>query len=329
MPSYPPPSPTYPRSTITPQANSLQPDQIQRLTSTHGARDAKAQQISVNPYGGGYTSDPERPASTRASVQAPSVKSRQELDYESMPPPPRPYGILRRPNSDYYANALVPQAYRDSGSVPVEQTVAWRPIIQRSSVSYDFPESGGVRVVEVDSGRRGTSHYDPPKDSTEQSDYDEKLRQAASYQEDIVGPMTPLTTEALKRQQRRHAGSSRSTVSSASRDESDYRTSATTRTTRAGSEDDENVTIKVTGTARVMVGGAQVSIADGGEIEIKRQESIRDGSVRAQRGSDSEDEGTQNARLGDRPGGVDRPIRRPRTSSRSYEGYTRTTPRWI
>jgi hypothetical protein len=183
--------------------------------------------------------------------------------------------------------------------------------------------------VEVNSGRRRTSYYDRPKDSTEQSDYDEKLRQAASYQKDIVGPIIPLTAEALKRQQRRQAGSSQSTVSSASRDESDYRMPATTRTTRAGSADDENVTIKVTGTARAMVGGAQIGIADGGEIAIKRQESIRDGSVQAQRSPVSEDEGTQKARLDNRRSRVGRPIRRSRTSSRSYEGYTRTTPQWI
>ncbi|TVY53442.1 hypothetical protein LCER1_G003858 [Lachnellula cervina] len=52
-----------------------------------------------------------------------------------------------------------------------------------------------------------------------------------------------LTAEDLKREQRRHAGSSRSTKSSGSRDESDWRNSTTTRTTRSGIGEGENVLV--------------------------------------------------------------------------------------
>lgn len=36
--------------------------------------------------------------------------------------------------------------------------------------------------------------------------------------------------------------------------------------------------IRVTGPARVIVGGAEITYGEGGEIEIKRQKSLREGS---------------------------------------------------
>jgi hypothetical protein len=58
------------------------------------------------------------------------------------------------------------------------------------------------------------------------SAWEEKTNAAQSYQEDVSGPSIPLTAEALRR---RHAGSSRSTKLSGSRDESDYHKSSTTK----------------------------------------------------------------------------------------------------
>ena len=108
-----------------------------------------------------------------------------------------------------------------------------------------------------------------------------KLRLAESYQEDVmnpIGPTVPLTAETLRRQQRRRGPGS--TYSSQSRDESDYKNSATTRTTRSMSNDDnEDVVIKVTGQAQVVVGDAQIDCNEGGEIETKRQ--IRNSSERS------------------------------------------------
>jgi hypothetical protein len=339
-PSYPPP-PTY-RHAPPPQVDyfnaapatsrplSSRFDPIQRTASAYGVRDTTPQ--TYNNYDDdGYRSASEGPETRRASIRVPSTRSKAEVDYDAMPPPPRP-GILRRPATEYYADSVPdPPSYRDSGSVYREDSPATRrPSLRRNSVSYDLPDSGQVRVFETaNKGRRRTSYYGPSNDSIDSSDYDNKFRQAQNYQEEVAGPEPlPLTADMLKRQQRRQAGSSRSTKSSGSRDESDYRKSATTRTTRSGSGgDDENVTIKVIGTARVMVGGAQIDCADGGEIEIKRQKSIRNGSERG-----SEYGGTQRDqrdRIEDRRSRVDRPTGRSRMSSRSNQSYTRTTPQWI
>ena len=354
-PSYPPPSPSYFRYSMTPQAGadyfnppasttpiSARPlherfdsvetsnyDPIPRTSSAYGSRDTVPQQVLDSVYDDGYMSHSEGPVRRRVSVSRPSIRTKQEVDYESMPPPPRP-GILRRPTTVYYETPD-PPSRRDSRSIyrddppPVR-----RPSLRRNSVTYDVPDSGRVHVFETaNAGRRRKSYYGPSTESTGSSDYvSDKVRQAQTYQEEVTGPPpVPLTADLLKRQQRRQAGSSRSTKSSGSRDESDYRKSATTRTTRSGSnEDGENVTIKVTGTARVMVGGTQIDCADGGEIEIKRQKSIRNGS---ERGSNSEYGGTQRDRLEDRRSRIDRPTGRLRMSSQSNQSYTRTTPQWI
>jgi len=198
-----------------------------------------------------------------------------------MPPPPGP-GILRRPAIQYYT------------------------------------EDPNVRVEVANKGRRRTSYYDQPETSTEQSEYFRRL-QAITYQEDVGGPSMPLTADMLRRQQRRGAGSSRSTKDSA------YG-SATTRTTRSGvGDDDENVTIKIgPGTARVMVGGAQIDCVEGGEIEIKRQKILRPDSIQAQPGSDAEDEATNMDRIEDRRNRVERPTGRSRMSSTTDVQYPST-----
>jgi len=152
--------------------------------------------------------------------------------------------------------------------------------------------------------------------------WEEQARNAQSYQEDVSGPTDLLTAEKL-RHHTRHAGSSRSTKSSGSRDDSDNRRSATTRTTHTGSgPDDENVTIKVTGgQARVLVNGAQIDCAEGGEIEIKRQQkTIRNGSEPS-----ISEYGGMTERRSSR---ADRPPGRSRRSSQSGYSYTRTSPQY-
>ncbi|EKD21311.1 hypothetical protein MBM_00424 [Drepanopeziza brunnea f. sp. 'multigermtubi' MB_m1] len=231
---------------------------------------------------------------------------------------------------------------------------ARRPSPSRHSVSYD---TESVRVEAANSSRRrqsshgipssadGSSEYAAtsghearhetkstrgPKSAYEtkmsqaqayqgaSGEYDAKLDQAQAYQDDVGGgPSIPLTAELLRRQQRKHGGSSRGTKSSASRDDSDYKKSATTRTTRSGSGDnEENVTIKVVGQARVMVGGTQIDCADGGEIRVQRQKSLHNGSERS-----SSEYGAR--RIEDRQSRVSRPSGQSRMSS-SGESYTQT-----
>jgi hypothetical protein len=348
-PSYPPPSPGYMHYAATPapppsdyfgsQAMSAPERPMSarplasrfnppsRTSSGFGFHDAHPQDIadaySAGYHDDGYTSASEGVARRRESIRIPSRVgqrlSKAEQDYQAMPPPP-PRPILRRPPPTEYSSDSIDAPYREGRTLIRDDSRPRRPSSHRNSVSYDLgdgPER--VRVETANNGRRRQSYYGQTA-SAGSSGYEDKIREAASYQQD-VGETVPLTAEILKRQQRRQAGSSRSTKSSASRDESDWRKSATTRTTRSGSGGDgENVTIKVTGTARVMVGGAQIDCPDGGEIEIKQQQqkAIRNGSER----SNSEYGGPQ--RIDDRRSRDEKGSGRSRMSSR--HSYNRSKP---
>jgi hypothetical protein len=318
---------TYDPIPRTSSALGQQPtyDPIPRTSSAFGTRDlprAFNDTYDNSYFDDGYTAPSEGAAirrERRGSIRVPGTMSRAEADSIAMPPPTRP-GILRRTATEY---TIDPQSsYRDSRPLYREDPPPRRPSNNRHSVSYDLGRgSESVRVESANSGRRRQSFYDQPP-STGSGGYEEKLNQATSYQEDVAGPTVPLTADMLRKQQRRQGGSSRSTKSSASRDESDYKKSATTRTTRSGSgNDDENVTIKVTGQARVMVGRAQIDCTEGGEIEIKQQKSLRNGSER----SNSEYGGP---RTEDRRSRINQHIGRTRMSSQSGQSYTRSTPQY-
>jgi len=305
---------------------------ISRTGSAFGARSAFEGPGSY--FDDNYASASEgatiRRSERRDSIRIPSNgMTRAQADYAAMPPPTiiRP-SILRR--STEYARApteytLDPDPYRDGRTQYVrESSRPRRSSSTRHSVSYDLPRGDeSVRVEAANSGRRRSGYYEPPL-STPTPAYEDKLHKAATYQEDVGGPSVPLTAETLKRQQRRHGGSSRS---SQSRDQSDYKKSATTRTTRSlSNENDENVTIKVTGQARVMVGGAQIHCDEGGEIEIKRQKNLPNDSERSER-SNSEYGGA--GRIEDRRSRVERPtLGRSHRSSQSGHSYTRSTPHY-
>jgi hypothetical protein len=308
-------------------------DPVPRTTSAFGTRESNSQALvdyDGGYYDDGYTSASEgRRREPRESIRVPSQAfTKAELDYRAMPPPSRP-GILRRPTAEYRApteytlDPIDMSSRRRSREYYDEPaTRPRRPSTNRHSVSYDLgPER--VTVEAANSSRRRQSLYEQPTSTTgASSNYEEKLNKAASYQEDVAGPTVPLTAETLKKQQRRQAGSSRSTKSSASRDESDYKKSATTRTTRSGSgNDDENVTIKVTGQARVMVGNTAIDCTEGGEIEIRQNKNFRDG--RSERSS-SEFGGPP--RFDDRRSRAERPVERSRMGSRSGHSYTRPSP---
>jgi hypothetical protein len=353
-PPYPPPSPPYMehlRYTPTPQTEYVQPqarplssrfesiartpsafeptrtqsafDPIPRTPSAFGARSGYegASSYSDDAYASASESATIR-RDRRDSIRAQSTgMTKAQADYAAMPPPTSRPSILRR-STEYRAPTeyvVDPGPYRDGRTQYRDGSRPRRPSVNRHSVSYDLGSgSEGIRVEAANSGRRRQTWYEQPV-STPAGGYEDKMHRATSYQADVEGPTVPLTAETLKRQQRRQAGSSRSTKSSQSRDESDYKKSATTRTTRSMSNDnDENVTIKVMGQARVVVGGAQIDCNEGGEIEIKRQKSLRNGSEP----SNSEYGG---GRIEDRRSRVDR---RSSRSSQSGHSYTRSTPHY-
>jgi hypothetical protein len=309
---YPPPAPSanYMQGTAPPpeypsSASPITPRSLSsrfgppRTGSGYGFRDPIIQQRRPDDLDDGYMSATEgRP---RASIRTPSnrlaMRTREELDYAAMPPPPRPTSarpgpsILRR--TDYpldVAPAPEPEfreRERESRTYHRDDRAPRRQSINRLPRINDF---GAGRVEAANSGRRRQSYYGQTASTgsgaSGESALEEKIAQATSYQDGVSGSAAPLTADMLRHKERRERGSIGSTKSSSSRDESDYRRSATTRTTRSvSSPEDENVTIKVTGQARVVVGGAQIDCNDGGEIEIKRQKSVK-GSESVRGGSE-------------------------------------------
>ena len=111
---------------------------------------------------------------------------------------------------------------------------------------------------------------------------DNKMNAALKYQDEVSGgAQMPLTAEMLRKAMRRgRVPSSRSTRSSGSRDESEYKRSNTTGITQS-SYGNEEFTIKVPGNTVVRVQGAEIECSNqGGEITW----SSRPGGSRA--GSD-------------------------------------------
>lgn len=100
----------------------------------------------------------------------------------------------------------------------------------------------------------------------------EQLIKAGVYQDSVAGQTQALTKDALQKATRRsQGGSSRSTRSSSSHDESEWRHSNTTRTTRSIGEED--VTIRVKGHAVVEVSGTKIECQDGSAISISSRPS--------------------------------------------------------
>ncbi|KAF7863050.1 hypothetical protein EAF04_007133 [Stromatinia cepivora] len=273
-----------------------------------------------------------------------SKKSRARRDSEAMPPPPLPSAkpTLRRPKVEMpvYDDNLSQysvEEYHEEPPRPAQRPR--RPSPHRNSISYDVSdlprEAERFRVEAASKNKRRQSYYGQSTSASStqastsgSSGYDAKLSAAANYQEEVGGPIIPLTAEALRKEQRRQAGgSSRSTKSSDSRDPSDYRGTQTTRTTRSGGDD--NVTIEVTGQAKVTVGGAEIHCEEGGKIQIHRTEKIRDGSqATASEYGQGQGHGPKLIDDRDRRSRLDRSdsqTTRPRM--RSQHSYTRVSPR--
>lgn len=188
--------------------------------------------------------------------------------------------------------------------------------------SSSIYEVGNYRTqIAVASGRGGrrSSYYD--LDSSPGS-YEDKLNQASRYQDEVTGgnpgPGMQLTAERLRKASR-HGGSRSSTRSSESRDESDFRQSATTRTTRSSAAGEEDMTIRVKGNAVLEVGGARLRCQDGAEISVPRGPPATSGFRTS---SD------QSIYLGeDRRTRMERPSTRHRASSQAAS-FSRSTPKY-
>lgn len=147
------------------------------------------------------------------------------------------------------------------------------------SVAYD--QNGFDIVPAGNRGRRGSMYGPGPHDSFGGASFEEDNRffDAPRYPEDVGGGMTmPLTAESLRKASKRgELASSRSTRSSGSHDESEYRRSHTTGHTTQSSTAHDDFTIKVSGQAVVKMPGAQIE-CDGGEITFSSNRAGAPGS---------------------------------------------------
>ncbi|KAG7289442.1 hypothetical protein NEMBOFW57_005813 [Staphylotrichum longicolle] len=279
-----------------------------------------------------------RPSTTRKA-------SKNDEDRRSMPPPPRrpasarPTALAYRPppppptrrkvdfddndvDADLFGD-LSPMAPLAPGSYEYTAPIPFRPRPSfGADLGYDTPDYH----TEVAGKGRRNSYYGGNSGSSG-SAYEDKMRQASRYQDDITGgPQLPLTAEALRKAGRSGA-SSRSTRSSGSHDESEYRQSATTRTTRSTAPNDEDFTIRVKGSTTLKFGNAEMQCEDGAEINI----SSRGGNpevraVGSDRSSyiDQDDRRTRVDIPQSRARAASRAKSRPRSFSRPFPKYDAT-----
>ncbi|TPX08740.1 uncharacterized protein E0L32_009802 [Thyridium curvatum] len=327
MPPPPPPMTGHPPEYFVPRShNSLSSRfQLNRPQSAMSHRP---------PASIGYPDDYEQENERGGLVRRGSTrKAREEEDRARMPPPPRPmsarplsirpspfappsYGSRPRHIAHFDDEEFdgEPDLYQDVP--PLAASVygsRQRPSLGNPAVSY---EVGSYSTeVAASGGSRRNSYYNR-RSLSSGSGLEEKLREAAAYQDDVSGgPSLPLTAESL-RQAGKASAHSRSTRSSGSHEESDWRQSATTRTTR--SSNDEDVTIRVKGSAVLKVGGAEMQCQDGAEINISSRDrpSVRGGSSDKSSYIDIDDRRTR----------FERPaIKAPRSSSQAGS-YGRTAP---
>ncbi|KAI9896985.1 hypothetical protein N3K66_008007 [Trichothecium roseum] len=198
---------------------------------------------------------PARPISRQGKPSRPPPAHRRSIGYGTSP---GYYDEDDFQGEDHLFQEVSPEPKHD----PRRQALTRA---RRDSVIYDDDDYDIVPARTR--GRRASMYGHGELGSGGVSLDESKYLGALQYQEDITGgsPM-PLTAEVLKRaNSRRDIASSRSTRSSASRDESDYKRSNTTGLTQSSSGNEDN-RVTITGTTKVY-------LADGTEIEC------HDGSI--------------------------------------------------
>ncbi|KAK4241142.1 hypothetical protein C8A03DRAFT_41439 [Achaetomium macrosporum] len=285
--------------------------------------------------------DFEEPPFEKALARRPSSTrrvSKNEEDRRAMPPPPRrpasarPGALAFRPPPSTPASRRVDFEDHETdvddplfndlsplgpgsfapGSYEYSKPIPFRPRPSFGDLGYDVPD---YHTEVAAKSHRRNSYYGGQSTHSANA-LEEKIRQAARYQDDISGgPPMPLTAETLRKAGKSGA-SSRSTWSSGSHDESDYRQSAATRTTRSTAPNDEDVTIRVKGNTVLKFGNAEMQCEDGAEINI----SSRSGNAEIRTGSDRSsyiDPEDRRTRI-DFPTARERATSRARSRARSY-----------
>lgn len=270
-------------------------------------------------------------------------KDRDLHDRVAMPPPPRPKStrpiVLRPPppqthkTRGYDDESFIGEGimYRDTGRDIPPRDIP-RDLARRSGdFSTSQPRQRRMSMIPGDSSlqlqgsrevrSRPNSIYGGVDDLDYEYGYSDKVQEqlmkAGAYQDSVAGGVAQaLTKDALQKATKRsQGGSSRSTRSSSSHDESEWRHSATTRTTRS-IVGDEDVTIKVRGHAVVEVSGTKIECQDGSAISISsRPAQSQSRMIESDKGSTVYD---------DRKTRIERLPHRSRAMSQS--NYTRNHP---
>ncbi|ODA78961.1 hypothetical protein RJ55_04551 [Drechmeria coniospora] len=208
---------------------------------------------------------------------------------QSRPPPPNRRSLAHDARAsrgeDFYDDDDGGGLFHDnSPNASFEHKHAVVPRARRDSLAYEKAEYG---IVPSSNRSRHTPTYGNGGGAPGgggMSVAQSKINAALKYQEDVSGgSQMPLTAETLRKATRRgRVPSSRSTRSSGSRDDSDYRRSNTTGMTHS-SYGNEEFTIKVPGNTVVRVRDAEIECSnEGGEITwTSRPSGSRAGSDRS------------------------------------------------
>lgn len=206
---------------------------------------------------------PMRPMSARPTQSSPFAAP-------PMLPPPGPMPIRGQPLQPF--QPLYDEPFEPlEGSYQEYGPMMHVPRTRRESIDPSMyePRQYATEVARTTGSRRNS--YYGEQSASSGSAFEDKLRLASSYQERKSGGLTTggmrLTEEMLYEASRRGGPKSRSTRSSGSRDESDWRQSATTRTTRSSNEED--LTIRIKGNALFKYGDTEMHCQDGTEINIR------------------------------------------------------------
>ncbi|KAK4226874.1 hypothetical protein QBC38DRAFT_214290 [Podospora fimiseda] len=327
---YPQPSPS-PIIMQGPPFPPSHPEFYRPLESRFGNYPRPQSALSLRPPPRQLEYEYEEPPLERSLVRRPSTNRKlakhqqHEEDRSMMPPPRRPQSA--RPNSVAFPPPPTTPSRRrvgfeeDQEEVPFFSDISPLPQYEYGTIPFRprgrAPSIGATDFTyepeystEIAGGRsfRRNSYYGGAEllSTSSGSNYEDQVRAATRYQDDVMGgPTLPLTTESLRKV--RNGGSSRSTRSSGSHDESEYRT-ATTRTTHT-SNNDEDVTIRVKGNTVLKVGGAEMQCHDGAEINI-----ISRGGAGLRIGSDN----ASYIDHDDRETRIDIPTHRSKSRTRSF-----------
>lgn len=222
-------------------------------------------------------------------VSTKGKKERDMYDRAAMPPPPppprpkstRPNMLRPPPPPQTHKNRAYDDEsfdgddsmYRDIAPRRSVEFSTSQPRSRRMSIAHGGGAALQLREPSTGPPRSRPNSYYEVDDIDYDYGYDDKIQdqlaKADAYQKTVAGGLTQaLTKDALQKATKRsQGGSSRSTRSSSSHDESEWRNSVTTRTTRSVGADDD-FTIKVTGQAVVEVSGTKIQCQDGSAISI-------------------------------------------------------------